>query len=1102
LELVPGEDGVVTDDPPYSSPGRSLNEEPPSMSRNSQAALAVAAMLLGAVPSVAAAQQGTTISGRVTGDAQAPLPSVSVTVPSVSAGTMTDAEGRYTITIPASRVTGQMVTVYARRIGYEPKSATIRLSGTAISQDFTLSATAMELNAIVVTALGVQREKSQLGTAVQQVSSNDLTQTKAQGVVEQLEGKVAGVQITGSGSPGGSSYIVIRGANSITGDNTPLFIVDGVPVSHADHGASANGGWDFGSAINDLNQDDIESMTVLKGPNAAALYGSRAANGVILITTKSGRNSGGGMRVDANSFYTWERPSRIPDYQNQYGQGAGGQFMFIDGLGDGVNDGADQSWGPMLDGRTTGCTFIKKTKTYDTSAPCKQFDAINGGPWVAQPNNVASFFNTANTASATVAVSGGTDRANARLSAGTDNASSIIPGTYLQKTNALLTGTLQVTDRLSADATVNYIRNNGRDRPGQGYSNSILESFVWFGRQVNMDELKNDWQVGGSSANGGPDGREFNWNYNYHNNPFFLMYGNPEGDNRDRLIGNVSATYKVTDWLNLTGRTGSDWYRLNINQNWSPADITGAPVNPSYNGAFALSNEYNNETNSEALFTANKAFQKISLSGTFGGNIRKETYNWSQVATPGISAPGIYNVSNAAIAPTNQQTTRLRQVNSVYGSASYTWNGWWTVEGTARNDWSSTLPQGANSYFYPSVNTAFVLSDLFPAISSHGISFLKLRGSIAKVGNDADPYQLRTTYTGVASQFNGLPQFSYSDVIANALLKPEITRSTEGGIEVAFLHGRVDLDATYYDKNTRNQIFPVSISPATGFSSVVINAGRVKNEGAEAQLTIQALQMHNGFNWTTGFNFSKNASRVVTLYPGISRIRLGSTWGVDVEARAGQPYGTLFGTAFARDSATGLPLTDGGLTVAGSKQVLGNIQPDWVGGWNNTFTFKNWSLGGLFDVHKGGNLWSVTNFWGDYAGVLKSSLAGREVDWNKPGVVVKGIDVNTGQPNTVTVTAEQYFQNIYPVNEPYIFNDTWVKLRELRLGYELSPRFASRLHANSMNLALVGRNLYTWTKVPNVDPEVSYSASSGTQGEEYGEIPNTRSFGVSVRITP
>ncbi|HXT17023.1 MAG TPA: SusC/RagA family TonB-linked outer membrane protein [Gemmatimonadaceae bacterium] len=1071
------------------------------MSRNSHAAFAVAALLLGAIPTLAAAQQGTTISGRVTSESAAPLPSVSVSIPSMSAGALTDANGRYSFTLPGNRIAGQTVTLTARRIGFEPKSTTIRLAGTSITHDFMLSAAAMELQGIVVTALGQEKEKSQLGTAVQTVSNSDLTQTKAQSIVDQLEGKVAGVQITGTGTPGGSSYISIRGANSITGDNTPLFIVDGVPVSHIDHGASANGGWDFGSAINDINQDDIESMTVLKGPNAAALYGSRAANGVILITTKTGRNSGGRMRVDANSFYTWDNPSRLPTYQNQYGQGAGGEFLYVDGLGDGVNDGADQSWGPQLDGRTSGCIFKPKTTTYDTSVPCKQFDAVDGGPWVAHPDNVASFFQTAHTASATIAVSGGTDRANARLSAGTDNNSSIIPGTYLQKTNALLTGTLQVTDRLSADATVNYIRNGGRNRPGQGYSNSILESFVWFGRQVNLSELKQNWQAS-SALNNGPDGREYNWNYDFHNNPYFLMYGNPENDTRDRLLGNVSATYKITDWLNLTGRTGSDWYRLNIAQDWSPADITGAPVNPSYNGGFALSNEYNNETNSEALLTANKTYNKLALNGTFGGNIRKETYNWTQVSTQGISAPGIYNVSNAAIALANSQTDRRRQVNSAYGSASFTYNSWWTVEGTARNDWSSTLPKGQNSYFYPSVNTSLVLSDLFPSIANHGISYFKLRGALAQVGNDASPYQLRTVYTGVSSQFKGQPQFTLSDQIANASLKPELTRSSEGGVEIAFLHGRVDLDASYYDKNTRNQIFPVSISSATGFGAVVINAGRVKNEGAEAQLTVQALQMSNGFNWTTGFNFAKNASRVVTLYPGISRIRLGNTWGVDVEAREGEPYGTLFGTAFARDSATGLILTDGGLPQAGSKKVMGNFQPEWVGAWNNSFVWKNWSLSGLIDIHKGGNIFSVTNQWGEYAGVLANSLQGREVDWNKPGVVVHGIDVNTGKLNTDTVTSEEYFQNIYPSVDPYIYNDTWVKLREVRLGYELSPRLANRLHANSMNIAIVGRNLHTWTKVPNIDPEVAYSQDPGNQGQEYGSIPSARSIGVSVRVTP
>src|SRR5262249_48686591 len=315
-------------------------------------------------------------------------------------GAYTDAQGHYAFTVPGTRVAGQQATLIARRIGFTAKSVRVTLSGAAITQDFSLASTPTELTGVVVTALGIEKEKSQLGTAVQQVSANDLTTTKSTGVVEAIEGKVSGVQITGSGNPGGSSYITIRGANSILGDNSPLYVVDGVPISHRDRGANAMGGMDFGSAVNDINPDDVESMTVLKGPNAAALYGSRAANGVILITTKSGKNTGGRMRTEANTFYTFENPSRLPNYQNQYGQGAGGEFMYVDGAGGGVNDYADQSWGPKLDGRTTGCTFKPNTTIYDTSVPCKQFTAVNGGPWIAHPNNAADFFPTRHTASA------------------------------------------------------------------------------------------------------------------------------------------------------------------------------------------------------------------------------------------------------------------------------------------------------------------------------------------------------------------------------------------------------------------------------------------------------------------------------------------------------------------------------------------------------------------------------------------------------------------------------------------------------------------------------------------------------------------------------
>jgi TonB-linked SusC/RagA family outer membrane protein len=1071
--------------------------------------LSRAGAALALVPAVAVAQQATTITGRVTTEAGTALQGASVTIPALALGAYSNQDGRYSFTVPATRSTGQLVRVTARRIGFRAQAVNLTLSGGTLTQDFTLTATPTEISGIVVTALGQSREKSQVGTSVQQISSQELTQTKAQSIVEQIAGKVSGVQITGTGSPGGSSMITIRGSNSITGDNTPLFIVDGVPVAKNDHGATPYGGWDEGSVLNDLNADDIETMTVLKGPNAAALYGSRAANGVVLITTKKGGNTGGNVRTELNTFYTFENPSVLPEYQNQYGQGAGGNFKFVNGAGKGVNDGADQSWGPKLDGRLID-QFTGKQQ-----------------PWVAHPNNVESFFQTGHTASGTIAVSGGTDRANARLSAGANNLDSYIPGTYLTKTNALLTGDLQVTPNLSTTATINYIRNVGRNRPGQGYGNSILESFVWFGRQVDMDVLKDSWQKSGA-LNGGPADREFNWNYNYHNNPYFLMYGNPENDARDRLIGTVSASYRMVDWLTLTGRMGSDWYRYQISQNFSPADITGANsvgagLDRSFGGAFTLQNEYNNETNSEALLSANKEIGKFNLTGTFGGAIRKQNYNWNQVSTAGISAPGIYNVSNAAIAPQNSQQVSQRQVNSVYGSGAYTWNGWWTVEGTARNDWSSTLPAGKNSYFYPSVNTSIVLSDAIPALRSSVLSYLKVRGSLARVGNDANPYQLRTVFNGSANKFNGLPQFSYSDVVANAELKPEITTSAEGGVELSFLNGRANFDASYYGKTTRDQIFNVTVSPTIGFGSKAINAGSVTNKGVEALLTVIPVQTRS-VQWTSTFNFARNRSKVVTLYPGVSTIIVPPSpttgwWYVTVEARQGQPYGSLVGNAFLRDSVTGALLTSGGITQAGPREVLGNIQPNWTGGWANTVTYKRFTLSGLLDMHNGGSLWSITNWFGDYAGVLKSSLKGREVDWNDPGYLVKGTDMAScgvgsrptedghylcvgGTPNAKTVTAESYFQDVFPVNEGYIYNDTYVKLRELRLGFDLPQNWANKAHASAVNVALTGRNLYTWTNVPNVDPEVSYSTGNGTQGVEYGSIPNARTFGFSLRVTP
>jgi TonB-linked SusC/RagA family outer membrane protein len=1082
----------------------------------------VLGVLLGASPAIAQSQ-GTTITGTVANEAGLPLQSVSVSIPSLNVGAYTAANGHYTFTVPAA-YTGQ-VLVTARRLGLVPRSATVTLNGGTVTQDFMLRAAPTQLTGIVVTGLGQTREKSTLGTAQQQLNNEELNKTHALNVIDQISGKVSGAQITSSGTPGGSTRIIIRGANSITGDNTPLFVVDGTPISKNDRGSHpVSGGWDFGSAINDINADDIESMTILKGPNAAALYGSRASNGVVLITTKRGRNTQGHARTEINSFYSWEGPGRLPEYQNQYGQGAGGAFAYVDGAGGSGTDGLDQSWGPKLDGRLL-CQF---------TSPGAGTAGCTPTPWIAHPDNVKSFFQTGHTAQTNLSVSAGTDRANARLSVGTDNTDGIIPNNYFTKTSALLSGGVQVSDRVNANASVQYVRNDGRNRPGTGYSGttaSILESFVWFGRQVDMNALKNGWTNSGA-LNGGPAAREFNWNYNYHVNPFWQQNANPELDVRDRVIGTVAATYKVTDWLNATARTGSDIYRLNIDQRFAPnGGVYGFP-DPAYFGGFLNTTDYNNENNTELLFAANRELvNKLSLYATAGANRRYEQFSSGRTQVNGLSVGGIYNPSNAAITPVVTQGNSQRGVNSVYGSAAFTWSGFWTVEGTARNDWSSTLPRGANSYFYPSINTSVVLTDAMPSLKNDYLSFLKLRGSLARVGNDALPYQLATTYAGVSTQFRSRPQFTLSDFIANSALKPEITTSNELGAEVGLMNGRVNLDATVYDKSTKNQIFNVAVSPTTGFNSKSINAGRITNKGVELGITAIPVQLRNGFQWSSTFNYAHNASRVAELYVNpvtgdtTNTIVLGGGWYMTTEARLGQPYGALVGNPFLRDSATGKLMTSGGVTLAGPQSVLGNIVPKWTGGWSNTFSFQNWTVSGLLDIKRGGDIYSITNWFGEYAGVLKSTLRGREVDFDNPKILVDGIVRSTcgagshtitdqkspyygkyncvggGTANTTKVNAEDYFQGIFPANESGVFDGSYVKLRELRVGYDLPPRWASRLYASAINIAVTGRNLKTWTKVPNIDPEFSYTTGN-LQGIEYGIIPNARAVGFSVRVTP
>jgi TonB-linked SusC/RagA family outer membrane protein len=1078
---------------------------------------------LATVASVAAAQQGGTISGRVLTESGAPLTAASVSITSIGMGGYTNDQGVYTINVSGARMTGQTVDLTARRVGYSPKTYRITLTaGRNIQQDFSLTANATSLTGVVVSALGVEKQKSQLGTAVQQVSSEALNATPDQNIVNQLEGKVSGVAITGSGTQGGSTKITIRGANSITGNNDPLFIVDGTPVSNRGRGGSPNGGGlggsnvDFGSVINDIDPNDIATVTVLKGPNAAAIYGSRGANGVVLITTKRGSASANGFQTALTSSVTWDTPSISPKFQNLYGQGSGGQFQFLDGAGGGTQDFNDQSFGPRLDGRTMGCIFKPGTNTddpfalkpsdYDQTSPCTQFNSpvVNGvlqaSPWIAHPDNVSSFFQTGQTWNNNIAFSGGTDRATGRLSLGSADTKGVIPNNTFRKVSSSFAGNFNVSSRISTSATVQYISDKAYNRPGVGYNSGIMEGLdVWFGRQVDMNALK-DYQPHADQTFACND--QYNWNCNFHNNPYWIQYQNPEADNRDHVIGSAAATWKIADWLNAQAQTGTDYYRSDISQDYATGNLGYSDL--AYNGAFYHFNNTGNENNTSLLLTANKTAKSwLQLSGTLGANRRYATYGSGSVQTNAILAADIYNVSNSAKSPTVNEYSERRQTNSVYGSGSFTLGQVWTVEVTGRNDWSSTLPTGSNSYFYPSINSSLVLTDLMPSLKNRVLSYAKIRGAIANVGNDADPYQLATTYVGQANKFGSLPQYTLSDTRANPTLKPENTNSAEVGLELGFLNNRATLDASYYGKATTNEIVSLSLANETGFSAAALNAGKLTNKGIEAQLTVIPIQLANGFQWTSTFNYSANRSKLVSLFPGVQNYRIGSTWTIDEEARVGQPYGDIFATPYVRDTTTGELLLSDGLPQndAGHRRVLGNVNPKWVGGWNNEVRWGRFTASALLDFHRGGNIYSVTNMFGQYTGVLASSIKGREVDWNNPGLVVHGIDEATGKANTVSVTAENYYQSLFENGEAFLYDDSFVKLREVRVGIDLPRGFTDRLKVSSANLAFIGRNLWTQTKVPNIDPEFTYTTGN-YQGAEFAALPTTRSLGLNLRITP
>jgi len=1040
-----------------------------------RARLTVLTSVLALLPSLLLAQESAQVRGHVTGEGGTPLPAVTVLVAGTNMGATTGEDGAYTITVPAGRVTGQAVTITARRIGYKAVSASVTLTAGVTTHDFRLTPTVTALEGVVVTALGIQRDKRSLGVAQTSVNASELTAAREPNIVNALSGKVPGVEITSDGPPGGSSRIVIRGENSITGNNQPLFVVNGIPIDNSSSTNSGFGGFDFGNAASDINPDDIESISILSGANAAALYGARAANGAIVITTKTGKGTQG-MGIKASQNLTFETPLRLPEFQDVYGQGSGGQFAYKDGKGGGINDNVNRSWGPKMDGRPI-------VQWWSNGQPA---------PWVPSPNNVADFFNTGRTSTTNVSVTAANPRADLRISATDLDQKSIYPTNTLERLNLSVNAGTQITPKLSTRANVQYVQDRNQNRPQTGYTanSAIFNIMIWGGRQRDDAHMKNYIN---------PDGTQNGPNHTTTNNPYWDVYADPNADRRDRVIGSGDVTYKFANWLTGMARTGTDWHR-----DWRKQEYANGNIGVDYaGGAFFEQNIYIRETNSDFLLTAEpKPLGKLSTTFNFGGNRRDNGSQQYNDGTPHLVIPGTFNIGNSAVTPQVSSFESARQTNSLYGQAQLSWHDYLFLDATGRNDWSSTLPKGNNSYFYPSLSSSFVFTDAIPALHfGKLLSYGKLRASWAAVGNDADPYQLSVTYAA-GTPFGSVPRFSVPDRVPNANLKPERTKSWETGAELRFFDDRVSFDGSYYNKLTQDQIIPAQITPAIGFTSAVVNAGSLRNHGIEGQLNVTPIK-HGSFQWDVTANYARNRSEVVSLYKGLQTVVLGTYWGLSVEARQNQPYGTLYGNPYLRDDQGRLITLKGLPQIDPTQRVLGHYSPDWIGGLQNKFHLGAWDFSFLFDTKQGGSIFSTTKMFGEESGVLKSSLRGRENGETLAeggGLIVDGVNAD-GSPNTTKVTAQAYFNALFQNHEANIVSATFTKLREVRLNYAVRPSIASKFRVSAMNVAFVGRNLWLHAAAPDIDPETAFD-NSNVQGIEFIGVPSTKSVGFSINVTP
>lgn len=1027
---------------------------------------------------IAVEADGITVKGNIS-DVSGPLIGVSVMVVGTTKGTITDMDGNFTLECNAG---DELEISY---IGYN----TIRVKAQSNMQ-ITLEESSTELEEVVVTALGIKRDRKALGYGLSEVKGEELTKAKETNVINSLAGKVAGLVVSNTaGGASGSTRVMLRGTTELTGNNQPLYVVDGVPLDNTNFGsAGEQGGYDLGDGISAINPDDIETMTVLKGPAASALYGSRASHGVILITTKKAEQEK--VSVEYNGSFTVDTQlAKWDDVQEIYGMGDNGQYQLD------ASSGTNQSWGVKAD-------MIDKTY-FDGSVH----------PFLIYPNNTSSFFRTGLTAQNTAVLSVNTGKTGVRFSFTDMRNKDILPNTNMSRDNFNLRVNTSAGP-IDFDFSANYTRENVKNRPALGSSQSnVGKNLMTLANTYNIEWLKNYQNADGTYAN-------WNGNDQYNRNPYWDLYKNENKSVKDVFRFTAKAIYNIDKHLKIQGTLGTDINNMNFDDfiaRSTPGVLPGKLTNSIFN---------NRTLNAEILALYNNNWGSFDLNATLGGNIFKVDNKTTVITGTDQQMDGVVSIINYA-EQNVQPSTYKKQINSLYASASLGYRSTYYLEGTIRGDRSSTLPSSNNTYIYPSVSGSIVFTNFIKNSNIKNVfSFGKVRASWAKVGSDTDPYQLALNYATGKYSYPGFTIGMINNYTQpNSDLKPTMTSSYELGAELKFFNGRLGIDLTYYNQTSKDQIISLASSASSGYQSRLINAGKIQNKGIELAINGRVLQIKD-FAWDAGFNFSKNSNKVLELVEGMDFFQLAdASWaGVSVGAEVGKDYGSILGTDFKRnengdiliDKNTGLPLYDENL------KTLGNSTWDWTGGFYSTFTYKNFHLYAAFDIKMGADLYSFSMRSAYLTGKATGTLPGRE-EWYRSeearkaagmteeqwraagkceGLIVDGVVDNgdgTYSKNTYAVNPQNYWKSVAEKAPAlFIYDNSYIKCREITFGNTFPSSMLGKF-VKSLSLSFVARNPFiVWKNIPNIDPDSNYNTSG--MGLEYGSLPSRRSYGFNINV--